>query len=804
MAFDTAAELARFGVAKSEILFLRPDSPSIVPFLDLVPSLRRPALLDDIWPEAVIQGAFGPIAYVVRNDRIDIDQGRRKKQLRRLQRRLSSRSAGAMLTVVSSAKLEVLPLGAASATAPITEILAQSSAPAIFRELATGSLPIQLAGKKGWHSTDWSIAGTLATLVIGATQRIEQKLANTEDSLMLVARAVLIRLMRDRGLIASVVRQELFGGLVFDTPVSALSVNLWLSQQFSGEMLELRLWNFNSVFAYRGSLSLEDRRSALGTLAEIFAQTEPADAAALSWDSIDFTSIRPIVVAEAFEQAIARLELGPSSRRVFHYTPADLATFMAEEAIRSYDGGAPTILTTSSDCGQMLIAALEELVSRQWERNGRRPSRTEIEQLMEIQLRGRRRRDGRTQLAAAFLSLAALEFSADAFPLDSRFPSPTGSVFSCGEAKGPFNIVIGDHANDNDYGRRALSHATAITHDGGVMSLCTGNRVIRTNGSRLPPAFRDHVRLTGIVADVKRSDRKNPVDIIFARNESPSGDSEFWLASPFAHRRPAPFVPSWVDASRTQPISQSLASQIPGLLAALPKITVLEAGVLVRFWRKLATPPASLELEDPALLAFCATLISDSLVGQFASAVLGAAIKLPTSGLAALPPSMRAEVASWASGADTVEELQVALIEHLCGVDSADFEIMTNYVREVRQPTLSESDFAGELANRLDPFFEGGEFEVSLCVDRSTPNLQIFGVSNRRGFRSDQDWPSIYETLASAPVASLAITPINGSGLMLWIAGRSLTSSLAWIVALDVLRNHADDIDGELWPSDLA
>jgi hypothetical protein len=808
MVFDIASELARFGVAKSEILFLRPDSPSIVPFLDLAPSLRRPVLADDLWPEAVIQGPFGPIAYVVRNDQLNIDPGRREQQMRRLQRRLVSRGAGTMLAVVSRSKLEVLPLGAGYATAPVTEVFARSPAPAFFRELATGSLPAPLVRRNGWYSADWSTAWTLAQLIVRATRRIEKNLANSEDSLMLVARVIMMRLMRDRGLVAPAVRQAFLGESAFETLGSAVRSNQWFDRQFSGEMLGLRHRNPGSVAAYVDRLSAGDRQDVLATLAELFVWPGLAGAPPHSSSNIDFSCIRPIVVAEAFEQGIATLELPADSRRAPHYTPSELATFMAEEAIRSHDG-AQSILTNSSDCGQVLIAALEELVYRQWERSGRRPSRTKVEQLMTTQLRGIPGKNGRAQLSAALLSLAALDLSADTFPLDSPFPSPADSVFSRVAANGTFDIVIGDHVNDHDHGRRAFEQATASTTYGGVLALCIGNRVLRATGARLPPGLRNRIRLAGIVTDVKRVDRKTPVDVVFARNQPPDEDAEFWLASPFEHRHRVPFVPSWIDASRTHPISQSLVNEIPGLLVALPRITLLEAGVLIRLWRNLATPPMSLELEDPALQAFCATLIADSLVGQFVRAVLGdsthRSVTLPTASLAGLTRPVRTEAMNVASGDGSKEARQRALVEQLCGVDASDFGIMAQYVLELDPPTMSMGDFGSELTSRLRPYFEGRDVQVSPFSENAGYDFHLFSIGHTRRSQTDHDWAVIYETLASGPVSSLTIMPNNGGGLLLWISGRRLTASLAWIVALDVLRNHADDIDdGELWQSDSA
>lgn len=809
MVFDLASELAKFGVTSSEILFLRPDSPAVVPFLDLLPSLRRPVLADDLWPEAVIQGPFGPLAYVVRHDQINIAPGPRELQIRRLQHRLASRGTGAMLAIVSPSKLEVLPLGAGYASAAVTEVFARSAAPAFFRELATGSLPAFLAGSHGWYSADWSIAETFAQTIVRATRRLEKKLAKPEDSLMLVARVILMRLMRDRGLVTPAVRQTFLGEAAFDTLGSGLRANEWFERQFSGEMLKVRSLNLGSGVAFTGWLAGSDRQEVLATLAELFVWPGLVGTPQ-EWSSgIDFSHIRPIVLAEAFERAIAILELPADSRRVPHYTPAELATFMAEEAIRSHDGAHVTVFAHSSDCGQILVAALEELVCRQWERSGRRPSRTEIEVLMTTQLRGLPGRNGRAQLSAALLALTALDISSDAFPLDSPFPSPSDTVLSRSATKGTFDIVIGDHVNDPDYGHRAFQQAIACSTSGGCLALCIGNRVLRATGGRLPPGLRDRIRLTGIVTDIKRADRKTPVDVAFARNQPPEHDAEFWLASPFEHRHPVPFLPSWIDASRTQPVSQALANEIPGLLCALPRITLLEAGVLIRLWRNLATAPMSLELEDAWLQGFCAKLIANSVVGQFVRAVLGGQsptiITLPTARIAALTPQVRSEVMRVAAGDGSEKALGIALVQQLCGVDASDLDIMDQYVRERQQPTLSIGDFASELASRLRPYFEGMDVQVSPLFKTAEYDFHLFGIGHTWRTQTDHDWGMANEMLAGIPVSSLAITRNPGGGLLIWISGRRLTASLAWIVALDVLRRHADDIDeGELWQSDSA
>lgn len=804
--FETIPELEKFGAVSSEILHLRSSSPATISYLNLIPSIRRPALAGEVWPEAVIQGPFGPIAYVVRQDQFDLAKDVYEAQLRKLHRRLASRADAAMLAVVSPGKLKALPLTIGGTATAITEVTAQSSTRTFFRELAAGALPASLSKKSEWFHSGWSVAETLAALIVGAARRIERT-ANAEDGLMLVARAMMVRMLMDRGIVPAAVQQDLRNEAAFRTIPAALRSNYWLGDQFFGEMLRFRFWNFNSAFGNPFNISKEDRRNVVETLNEIFVQPDHADARGLTWGNIDFSAVRPIVVAEAFERAIGELGLPIYSRRSRKYTPADFALFLAEESVRSQDNDARTVLVTSPDCGQMATAVLQELVALQWEQRGHAPSRHEIEQIMGSQLLCVPGNDGRDQLAAAMLSLAALDLSAEAFPLGTRFPSPLGKILADPDMR-PFDVVIGDHANDRDYGRRALEEASRLTRPHGLIGVCTGNRVLRPKGRRLPTSVAKRLRLVGIVADMPRADRPKPVDIVFARNEPPLPDAEFWLAQPFVHPRPASPTPSWVDAARTQPVSQLLAHQIPGLLFALPQLSVLEAGVLIRLWRKLMTPPESLHLEDSEVLKACNEFISNSPVGQFANTALGGSektpIKFPSDGLMLVDTSIRNAVVAIASDSTAPEDVDMtAVLQQICGLDATDLAIIDGYMGNANEKALSAIEFERALAAHLEPFCGALGGDALVLGGQHDQGLHVFAIRSAHNFARDLNWQAISQTLADNPVSGVAIVRLDGDGVFLWINGWRLTAALAWVVALDILRTHADHLNGgRLWESD--
>lgn len=807
MSFDTVSELGRFGAASSEILFLRPDTPKVVPFLDLIPSVRRSAAPGDLWPEAIIVGPFGATAYVVRHDQCDLAPDRRTEQLRLLQRRLAPRDAGTMLVVVSPSSIDVMPLGF-DQSAPSVVIPARPANSTFFRQLATGALPWQLVGKNGWRQVDWSVAGSVASLIVRTTRTLQEHVG-LDDAMLLVARTMFIRLLLDRGLAAPAVRQQLQNKAAYDG--YAVHANRWFDQSFDGEILRSGHWNYQALLGRPYDSRSKEQREVDRALSAILVPREPpSDGASPTWSDIDFSIIPPILVAEAFERAIARLERPTTSRSAIDYTPATLARFIAEEAIQKDGDSLPTVFATSADCGQLLVAALEQLAIRDWDRRGVRPSGIDIRHMIGRKLCGPSGSGLRSQLAAAVLSLAALELSPEPFPLSAaKYPSPLPSVFGRRPSGQTYDLVIGDHGADRDYGRDAFARAIAATRDGGIVALCVGNRLLRRYGARLPGILRGRMRLHGVATGIRRPERDVEGDVVIACNEKPSPGSEFWLTTPFAHEHVAPGTASWIDASHAQPISQKLAEEIPGLLAALPNLTALELGVLLKVWRKLATPPAVLALEDPSLAASSAGAVADSSIGRFLATALGgtpdARINFPTVGLAGLDDSIRTQADDLVAGRISDEKGRLAIIGQLCGLDPVDLSILGDYPDGALRQSLAPKDYGRVLADRLCPFWAEEGIDVSLIEQYSSEDFHVFDIRTRTTARhhGDSDWQSVNELVAKLPAGNRSIVSSGDGGLMLQATGNALTPSSAWIAALDILRNHANQIGSDkIWPND--
>jgi hypothetical protein len=710
-----------------------------------------------------------------------------------------------MLVAVAPGKIEVLPLGPGYAAAPATIVHSNQAGRTFFRELATGALPTALRDAPGWYASDWSIAGSIATLVVGAARRLAP--VEPEEALLIIVRAIMIRLLAARGLIPPLVRQDLLRE-PFATHEAARRANRWLDEQFEGKLLQWDWLHYGPVLGRVYDYRWTARRGMIRALTDIF---EPSNTAGLNWSDIDFAHVRPIVLAEALDRAVAELKLPADTRRAIHYTPAVLAHFIVEEAVASSSAAAPRLFVTSGDCGQILIAALEQLVERKWQVDGRRPSCSEIQQLMATCLRATGEDRWRRQAAAATLALAALDLAAETFPLSlERFRSPLDTVLSVAPAEHTFDLVVGDHANEVNYGRNALERAAAIAAPHGMVALCLGSRAVRTPARRLPAIFRRHLRLTGIAANLDRSDRPNPVDVVFARNEAPTPESQFWLSLPFDHSHGIAHVPSWIDASRSQPVSQALAEQIPGLLAAVPAMNVLEAGALAKTWRKLATVPDMTDLDDSQLIDACARLISESVVGQFVRSALGGSsessrIVLPRAGLYGISEAMRAEAIQLLIAGDVrQEERHDELIKQLCGLDATDVTIMAKWLSRTARHPLSPQQFGHELSKRLEPFWPKVGLHVTpLEEEHGRPAFHVFAV---RAHGADWDggfeWSEVTEYVAAKQVASMGVVTID-SNLAVWATDERLDSASAWIVALEILRSHAGPDDGEgLWQSD--
>jgi hypothetical protein len=411
------SQLPSFGAPQSGIVRLDgPPTPRHLPYLDLL-SKGQPN--EPSRPLAVVELQRRPVLYAIRGPVAS-------EALVHLRRVLALRGEAESLAVVEPGRLQIYGVAFSKQQGrPEIVSLDHAGAAAVIPRLA---LEPRAKPTKGSPS---AIHRLLLGLMNGSTRAlIDQGGLDPDDALSLTGRALFIRFLLDRNIIGERDLPRICPGPTriadcMSLPTYVARTCKWLDVTFNGNLLPLSRQGF-SLWA---NLSDRRRRYACGELSKILHRTDHFGQLQLDWGDIDFGHVPIGLLSQVYEQHAHEYDPNARSQSV-HYTPRSIAEYMVEEAFYGLSAAAEArVLDPSVGAGVFLVAAFRNIVAERWKRDGVRPNRAVIRQVLYHQLTGFDINVPALRLTALSLYLTALELDPHPHPLRSlRFRDLRGRV----------------------------------------------------------------------------------------------------------------------------------------------------------------------------------------------------------------------------------------------------------------------------------------------------------------------------------------------------------------------------------------
>jgi hypothetical protein len=428
---DLMSALVAAGVnAGTVVRFDVTPGPQHVRYVDLMHASDSLACL----PDAVVESAGQPFAYVVRRDRLgDVLIG--NVQLQDLLRVLACRSDARYLCVVTPGAMDVYPVAIARALpAPILD--GSHGQSPNWLDLLSGTAVVSVQQKTRQVRDQW-VEHLLFSLLVDAARGIQREAAGLSiaQTLALVGRALFFRFLVDRGIVtlrdvASIGGQK--PGLAtledaFRTPEALVATCGWLDRTFNGDLLSLGPGGAQEIVSLCGDgivstcwhLSNIQHRSLGGQME-------------LDWSGIRFRHVPVDVLSQVYED-FAHVFVPDLARQTsVHYTPRKIAEVLIDgvfSACASVPIHQAKVLDPTVGGGVFLVLALRRLVAEHWRHFGKRPARAQIRSILREQLCGWDINRDALNISALSLYLAALELDPKPSPVDDlKFEKLIGTV----------------------------------------------------------------------------------------------------------------------------------------------------------------------------------------------------------------------------------------------------------------------------------------------------------------------------------------------------------------------------------------
>ena len=443
-----------------------------------------------------------------------------------------------------------------------------------------------------------SVRAKLLELLRRSIAQARQLGVNPSDALSLVGRALFWRFLIDRGLLDGLNREEVCPHAnswqaCLSTKTNALQTFRWLDETFNGGLLpfvsspeEFPAEVFQRVVGDIAHLAAPDGQLSLHL---------PND-----WSEVNFAHLPVGLLSEVYEAYAHGEDAARAKAESIFYTPRHIAEFLVDEVLETVaDISEPRVLDPAAGAGVFLVAMFRALVSRDWKRTGKKPSRKTVRRILNEQLAGFDINDSALRLAELALYLTAIELDPEERPRPLKllmFSKLRGRVLihkAGGVNEGSlalveerdreaFDLVVGNppwtaHGSleakkqwvlaTRELVSRRLGSARAATFDfpdtnpdlpfvyramewvkpGGAIALVTHARWLFGQSKRAIRARNDLfecVHVTGVLNGTALRDTnvwpnvRHPFCLLFATNETPPPRAAFLFVSPELDRMP--------------------------------------------------------------------------------------------------------------------------------------------------------------------------------------------------------------------------------------------------------------------------
>lgn len=458
---DLISALAGAGVSVGTVVrFDIVPGPQHVRYVDLMHTSTSSGSL----PDAVVESAGQPFAYVVRRDRLgDVRQA--AGQLEELLRVLACRSDARYLCVVTPGAMDVYPIAIVRALpAPIVD--GNTGRSPSWLDLLSGTIVSSMHEKTGQSRDQW-VEYLLFSLLVDAARGIRNAAPalSISQTLALVGRALFFRFLVDRGIVAvrdiDNIRGKVSGHSaledVFSTSDALVATCVWLDRTFNGDLLSLGVGGAEDVVELCG----EGITSVCWHLSNI-QRGSLGGQMELDWGGIRFRHVPVDVLSQVYEDFAHQFVPDLAHQTSVHYTPRKIAevlidgVFSACESVPIYQA---KVLDPTVGGGVFLVLALRRLVAEHWRHFNKRPARAQIRSILKNQLCGMDINRDALNISALSLYLAALELDPKPSPVgDLKFEKLIGTVLI------PVDFEALAHSPSASLGSLSLHGAPELQH----------------------------------------------------------------------------------------------------------------------------------------------------------------------------------------------------------------------------------------------------------------------------------------------------------------------------------------------------
>ena len=381
-----------------------PLTPEHLDFLGLVQARSR----QEPTPDAVVLSDGQPLLYLWdarHRPTLDVQAWRRDME------KLALRSDAPYVALLRPGVVQIYALGQArdEVTAPLLEDA--NLHPGLLAKLALGDVSDHQNGISTHHLM-------LELLNVVTEELIQLRGVSSAEALALVGRALFLRFLHDRGILADSNPMPGVARFVdcLSTPALAAASSRWLDETFNGDLLTLPA---SGSLAYFRQLHIVDGTSALDDLSAIIRGDKPMGDGAyqtqFSWNDLHFAYIPVGLLSQVYEAYIHRFEAHHAKEQSVYYTPRHLAEYVVDHALAMLgsDAHKARILDPAAGGCVFLLAALRRLVQGRWRATGKQPTTKVIRQILNTQLVGMDINPAARQLSALALYLTALELDPD-------------------------------------------------------------------------------------------------------------------------------------------------------------------------------------------------------------------------------------------------------------------------------------------------------------------------------------------------------------------------------------------------------